>query len=64
MIISIYPHQTTDHKGKVVGVYIRASVEFSPREGYDAEKIAELERDLGPYIETRLWDALKKGGEE
>lgn len=64
MIISIYPQQTTDNNGKVVGVYIQASVEFSPREGYDVEKIAELERDLGQYIETRLLDALKKGVEK
>lgn len=46
----------------VFAVAAQAVVTFSPREGYDAEKIGELERDLGPYITKRLNDALKKGG--
>ncbi|MBR4616262.1 MAG: hypothetical protein IKO55_11705 [Kiritimatiellae bacterium] len=46
----------------VVAVDAQAVVTFSPREGFDAEKIGELERDLGPYITTRLNAALKKGG--
>ena len=62
MLISIYPRQDIDHTGRVVGVYIRAEVSVSPREGYDTDKIAALERDLGPYIQTRLVDALKDGG--
>ena len=47
------------------GVYAidaQAVVTFSPREGFDAEKIGELERDLGQFVTTRLNDALKKGG--
>ena len=48
----------------VVAVDAQAVVTVSPREGFDAEKIGELERDLGPYITTRLNAALKKGGEE
>lgn len=40
----------------------QAVVTFSPREGFDAEKIGELERDLGQFVTTRLNDALKKGG--
>lgn len=48
----------------VFAVDAQAVVTFSPREGFDAEKIGELERDLGPYITTRLNAALKKGGEE
>lgn len=48
----------------VVAVDAQAVVTFSPREGFDAEKIGELERDLGPYITTRLNAALKKGGAE
>jgi hypothetical protein len=46
----------------VVAVDAKAIVTFSPREGFGAEKIGELERDLGPYISKRLNDALKKGG--
>ena len=47
----------------VIAVDAQAFILFSPREGFDAEKIGELERDLGPYITTRLNAALKKGGE-
>ena len=47
----------------VVAVDAQAVVTFSPREGFDAEKIGELERDLGQLVTTRLNDALKKGGE-
>lgn len=46
----------------VVAVDAQAVVTFSPREGFDAEKIGELERDLGQFVTTRLNDALKKGG--
>jgi hypothetical protein len=46
----------------VIAVNAQAVVTFSPREGFDAEKIGELERDLGPYISERLNDALKRGG--
>jgi hypothetical protein len=46
----------------VVAVNAQAVVTFSPREGFDAEKIGELERDLGQFVTTRLNDALKKGG--
>lgn len=48
----------------VVAIDAQAVVMFSPREGFDAEKIGELERDLGPYISKRLNDALKRGGAE
>lgn len=48
----------------IAAIDAQAVVTFSPREGFDAEKISELERDLGPYISKRLNDALKRGGEE
>ena len=48
--------------GNLCAVDVEATIRFSPREGWDAEKIGELERDLGPYISKRLNDALKKGG--
>ncbi len=46
----------------IVAVDAQAVIMFSPREGFDAEKIGELERDLGQFVTTRLNDALKKGG--
>lgn len=63
MNIYIDLNYANDAHGVVV-VDAQAVVTFSPREGFDAEKIGELERDLGPYITTRLNAALKKGGEE
>ncbi len=47
----------------ICAIDAQAVVTFSPREGFDAEKIGELERDLGPYITQRLNAARKKGGE-
>lgn len=63
MNICIEIYDARDAHG-IVAVDAQAVVTFSPREGFDAEKIGELERDLGPYITTRLNAALKKGGEE
>lgn len=61
MNIYIDLHYANDAHG-VVAVDAQAVITISPREGFDAEKIGELERDLGPYITTRLKDALKRGG--
>ena len=63
MNIYIELYDARDAHG-VFAVDAQAVITFSPREGFDAEKIGELERDLGPYITTRLNAALKKGGEE
>ena len=46
----------------IFAINAQAVVTFSPREGFDAEKIGKLERDLGQFVTTRLNDALKKGG--
>ena len=46
---------------EVLEVGAKARMEFSPTDGYDADKIAAFERDLGYFVETRLNDALKKG---
>jgi hypothetical protein len=43
-------------------VRVFAMIQYSPSEGYDADKLAALECELGPYIEKRLNDALKKKG--
>ena len=61
MNIYIDLNYTNDAHG-VVAVDAQAVVTFSPREGFDAEKIGELERDRGQFVTTRLNDALKKGG--
>ena len=47
--------------GGEISVDAQATVLYSPREGYDPDKIAALERDLGPFITQRLNAALKKG---
>lgn len=63
MNIYIDLHFANDAHG-VIAVNAQAVVTFSPREGFDAEKIGELERDLGPYISERLNDALKRNGKK
>lgn len=63
MTIYIDLNYANDAHG-VCAIDAQAVVTFSPREGFDAEKIGELERDLGPFITQRLNAAVKKGGEE
>lgn len=63
MSIEIELHHAVDFHG-TISVNAGATILYSPREGFDADKIAALENDLGPYITARLNDALKKGGAE
>jgi len=63
MNIEVIVYQCLDCRGEARNVGVKARIETSPSEGYSLKKLAELERDLGPYIEDRLKDALK-GGEE
>lgn len=58
-------HEAKDGHG-LVAVDAQAFIMFSPREGFDAEKIGELERDLGPFVTKRLNEAIKikRGGAE
>jgi hypothetical protein len=46
----------------ICAIHADAIIMYSPREGFDADKLAALERDLSSYIEDRLNDAVKKGG--
>ncbi len=62
MSIDLDVYNSVDAYGAVCCVDVRATISLSPREGFDVEKIGELERDLGPYISKRLNDALKRGG--
>ena len=48
--------------GECAAVDAQAIIMFSPREGFDADKIEALERDLGKFVGERLNNALKKGG--
>lgn len=49
------------HGRKISAVGSRARIEFSPSDGYDADKLVTFERDLGRFVEVRLNDALKNG---
>lgn len=62
MSIEIEIFHAIDGTGCVISVDAQATVLYSPREGFDPDKIAALERDLGPFITQRLNAALKKGG--
>ena len=63
MNIDIYVGQTTDCHGRVVGVRVATEIITSVREGYDNSKLAELERDLGKFVEGRLNDAIARRAE-
>ena len=60
MNIEIIVYQVIDGTGRTLNVDAKAEIAYSPREGYNADKIAALERDLGSFIYTRLKAALKK----
>lgn len=63
MTIDIHLHECLDAYRRVAAVDVAVVITHSPREGYDNDKLGELERDLGPYISKRLNAAIKKGGE-
>lgn len=61
MLISIYTHEVLNVNGKVICVQPVASVEHSPREGFDHEIMRQLENELQELVTRRLNEALEKG---
>ena len=59
LYVDIY--QTKDSRGVTFSVGAQARIEFSPSEGFDADKLAALERDLSQIVEDRLNGALTFG---
>ena len=47
--------------GKCVAVNATARVTYSPREGFNAEKLASFEKELTDLCKRRLEDALEGG---
>lgn len=62
MSIEIDVYSMTDWTGRVCSVEVKSTILYSPREGYDPDKIESLEYSLAPFIAARLNEALKKGG--
>ena len=62
MNIDILIYEVTDGAGRVSLVDVKSTITYSPREGFDPDKIACLERDVGLFIQHRLNDAIGKGG--
>ena len=60
MSIDIRLEYVNDAYG-VAGVIAQATIFHSPSEGFDNEKLGELEKDLGELITKRLNLAIKKG---
>ena len=58
MTLSVDIYQMKDVRGITLSVAAKALVEFSPSEGFDADKLAALERDLSQFVEDRLNGAL------
>ena len=62
MNIDIEIHKVYTGMGKTVAVEAEAIILFSPKEGFNADELAALEKDLGMIVTERLNAALKKGG--
>lgn len=62
MNIDIEIHKAYTGAGETVAVEAEAIIQFSPREGFNADELAALEKDLGMIVTERLNAALKKGG--
>jgi len=61
MNIILDTFQQKDHAGRIACLQVSVAIEHSPREGFDNDAVAALERDLGEYITSRLNAALEKG---
>lgn len=64
MTIDIHLYCATDIYGTPAAVEAKATILHSPSEGFDNEKLGELEKDLGELITKRLNLAIKKGNAE
>jgi len=62
MSIDIEIHKVRSCTGETVAVEAEAIILFSPKEGFNADELAALEKDLGKIVTERLNAALKKGG--
>ena len=62
MNIDIEIWEMTDGTGRVSSVDVKSTIMYSPREGFNADKIAGLERDIGLFVKERLNAAIEKGG--
>lgn len=62
MNIDIEIHKARTGAGETVAVEAEAIILFSPKEGFNADELAALEKDLGTIVTERLNAALKKGG--
>lgn len=62
MTIDIQLYCATSVYGTPEAVDAKATILHSPSEGFDNEKLGELEKDLGELITKRLNLAIKKVG--
>ena len=61
MLISVYTHEVQNGNGEVIAVHPVASVEHSPREGFDHEIMRTLENELQELVTRRLNEAMERG---
>ena len=62
MNIDIAIWEMTNATGRVLSVDVKSTIMYSQREGFNAEKIAGLERDIGLFVKERLNAAIERGG--
>lgn len=62
MDIYIQQYASRDPYGRIVRVQVETRITHSPSEGFDNEKLGQLETDLADFLTKRINDAIKRGG--
>ena len=62
MEIYIQQYESRDPYGRLACVQVKTQITHSPSEGFDNEKLGQLETDLADFLTKRINDAIKRGG--
>ena len=62
MEIYIQQYESRDTYGRIACVQVETRITHSPSEGFDNEKLGQLETDLADFLTKRINDAIKRGG--
>lgn len=62
MEIYIQQYESRDPYGRIDCVQVKTQITHSPSEGFDNEKLGQLETDLADFLAKRINDAIKRGG--
>lgn len=62
MEIYIQQYESRNPYGRIACVQVETRITHSPSEGFDNEKLGQLETDLADFLTKRINDAIKRGG--